>query len=58
MVYILLEYKDKEKSGAQGRIAVWLFTEEDAAKTKMGELTEKGLELALYKAEPVVYFGV
>lgn len=57
MYYILLEYKDRTQSGANGHIAVWLFTEEKEAKAKMGELTKNDLPLALYKGEPVLYFG-
>lgn len=55
-MFILLEYKDKKMSGAQGHIAVWLFTSEEEAKSKMGALAKNNLPLSLYKTEPVVYF--
>lgn len=54
--YILLEYKDKSKSGAKGHIAVWLFATPEEAKEKMGELTKNGLPLSLYEAKPLLDF--
>jgi hypothetical protein len=55
-VCILLEYKDSHMSGASGHIAVWLFHDPEEAKSKMGELAKSGFPLALYKAEPLVYY--
>ena len=54
--YILLEYKDKSRSGASGHIAVWLFTTLEEAKAKMGELTKNGLPLSLYETKPLLDF--
>ena len=54
--FILLEYKDESRSGAQGKIAVWLFQEVDEARAKMIELAKNKLPLALYSAEPLLFF--
>lgn len=58
-MFILLEYQDNLMSGGNGHIAVWLFDEVKAheeAEAKMSELTENGLPLSLYQAEPITYF--
>lgn len=53
---IILEYKDQGRSGACGRIAVWLFDDPDKAKKKLGELAKNGLPLTMYEAKPTVLF--
>ncbi len=55
-MFILLEYKDKTMSGAQGHIAVWLFEDKDSAQHKMDELTKNDLPLELFEANSVLMF--
>ncbi|MEE9401287.1 MAG: hypothetical protein V3V32_04635 [Dehalococcoidia bacterium] len=55
-MFILLEYKDEQQSGACGHIAVWLFEGKEEATEKMGELSENDLPLDLYEVKRRLLF--